>query len=172
MPVAIELSAEEQERYRRTHWAGAALKAGLLAGAIVWLFPAGNPWTSYMFPVHVMGRPITSDASMHMLSIASIPGHVAHFAVSVLYAFVLLGLIYRLRSWKAIVAGMVGGAVLYAIQFGVFRAFAPQFTGSFELNVILAHLLFGGIAAGAMRGFLRAPQKLDISQPNPGPQYP
>jgi hypothetical protein len=83
----------------------------------------------------------------------------------------LLTAVYRLRAGKAILAGVIGGAVLYGINFIVFKAAAPQFTGAYEFNVALAHVLFGGIAAGCIRGFLRPPQKLDSTQPNPGPRY-
>jgi hypothetical protein len=173
MPVAIDLSPEEQERYRHAHRWGAALKAGLIAGAIVWFFPGGNPWTSFMRPSggHIMGRPITGDQSITMFSVQALPAHAAHFIVALLCAFIILAVVFKLRAGKAILAGIVTGLVLYGINFAVFKAVAPQFTGAYEFNVALAHLLFGGIAAGVIRGFLRPPQKLDTSQPNPGPNY-
>jgi hypothetical protein len=67
---------------------------------------------------------------------------------------------------------MTVGLVLYGINFAAFRIFAPQFTGPYEFNVALAHVLFAGITAGVIRGFLRPPMRLDVSQPNPGPRYP
>lgn len=173
MPVAVEMGAQEQEQYRRSHRWGAALKAGLLGGAIVWLFPGGNPWTAFMRPsgACIMGRPVMADPSVTMFSLAALPVHVAHFAVSVLFAFIILAIVYRLRSWKAVAAGILTGSVLYGINYAVCRAAAPQFTGAYEANVFMAHVLFGGIAAGAIRGFLRPPQFLDNTKPNPGPDY-
>jgi len=173
MPVAIDLSAQEQEQFRRSHRWGAALKAGLIGGAIIWLFPSGNPWTAFMSPsgAFIMGRPVSMDPSITMFSAQAIPAHLGHFVVAMLYALILLAPVYRLRAGKAIFAGVLGGAVWYAINFAVFRIAAPQFTGPYEFNVALAHILFGGIAAGCIRGFLRPPQTLDSTQPNPGPRY-
>lgn len=174
MPAAIELSREEQDHYRRTHRWGAAIKASLLAAAIVWLFPSGNPWTSFARPssVHVMGRPISNDADMTLFSLEAVPAHLLHFGVAVVYGFVILAAAYRLRSWRAIFAGIGLSLVLYGINFTLFRFLAPQLTGEYELNVALAHVLFGGITAGVIRGILRPPMRVDESQPNPGPHYP
>jgi hypothetical protein len=173
MPVAIDLSPEQQEQYRRSHRWGAALKAGLIASAVIWLFPSGNPWTAFMSPsgAYIMGRPVSADQSITMFSIQAIPAHIGHFVTGILYALILLALVFRLRAGKAILAGVIGGAVLYAINFAVFKMAAPQFTGPYEFNVALAHILFGGIAAACIRGFLRPPQQLDPSQPNSGPRY-
>lgn len=173
MPVAIELSPEEQNQYRRQHRWGAAIKAGVIAAAVVWLWPSGNPWTSFMMPsgAYIMGRPVVAEPSITMFSIQALPAHVAHFVIGVLYAFIILASAYRLRAGKAIIAGVITGAVLYGLNYLVFRVAAPQFTGSYEFNVALAHVLFGGIAAGCIRGFLRPPQRLDPNQPNAGPRY-
>ncbi len=170
MPVAIELSGSEKEQYYHAQRFGAAIKAGLLAGAILLLFPSGNPWTSFARPsaAQIMGRPVSSDPTITMLSAAAIPAHTAHLAVSIVYALIILAVVYRLRSWRAIVAGIVTALGLYAINFAVFRSFTPEFTGQEEFSVLLAHILFGGIAAGAIRGFLRPPMRLDETQPNPG----
>jgi hypothetical protein len=173
MPVAIELSEQEQERYRRSHRLGAAVKAGLIAAAVVWFWPAGNPWTSYMMPsgAFIMGRPISAEPSVTMFSLQAMPAHAAHFVVGILYALIILAVVFRLRAGKAIVAGVLASAALYGINYFVFRMAAPQFTGAYEFNVALAHVLFGGIAAGCIRGFLRPPQRLDPDQPNAGPRY-
>ena len=174
MPVAIELSPAEQQEYQRGHRYGAAIKAGLIAGAILLLFPSGNPWTSFSQPsgAHIMGRPISSDPSMTLLSAAAIPAHTAHLTVSVVYALIILAVVYRLRTWRAILGGVVTTLVLYGINFAAFWQFAPEFTGRNEFNVLLAHILFGGIAAGVIRGLLRPPMLADESQPNPGPRFP
>lgn len=173
MPVAIDLSPEEQEQYRRSHRWGAAVKAGLIGGAVVWLWPGGNPWTAFMLPsgANIMGRPVMAEQSITMFSVQAIPAHIAHFVVSILFAFILLAVVYRLRAGKAILAGILAGLVLYAINYAVFRAVAPQFTGSYEVNVFLAHILFAGITTGVIRGFLRPPQRLDETKPNPGADY-
>jgi hypothetical protein len=115
-----------------------------------------------------MGRPISSDPSITVLSAAAIPAHTAHLAVSIVYALIILAVVYRLRTWRAILAGVLTAIVLYGVNFAAFRAFAPEFTGHDEFNVVMAHLLFGGIAAGVIRGFLRPPMTLDETQPNPG----
>ena len=173
MPIAIDLSPEEQERFRRSHRWGAAIKSGLLAGAIVWMFPAGNPWTSFMSPsaALVMGRPVSANESISITSIQAFPAYIAHFVVSILFAFIILAVVWKLRAAKAIFAGIATGLVLYGLNFAVFRLAAPQFTGPYEFNVALAHVLFGGIAAGCVRGFLRPPQLVDPDQPNAGPRY-
>jgi hypothetical protein len=172
MPVAIELSPREQEQYHRAHRFGAAIKAGLIAGAILLLFPSGNPWTSFSHPsaAHLMGRPVSSDPAVTFLSAEAIPAHTAHLAVSVIYALIILAVVYRMRTWRAILGGIITSLVLYGINFAAFRIFAPEFTGAHEFNVLVAHVLFGGIAAGVIRGLLRPPMRLDNSQPNPGPR--
>ena len=117
-----------------------------------------------------MGRPVSSDPDVTLLSASAIPAHTAHLAVSVVYALAILAVVYRLRTWRAILGGIVTSLVLYGINFAVFRAFAPEFTGAYEFNVVLAHVLFGGIVAGVIRGSLRSPMGLDQTQPNPGAQ--
>lgn len=174
MPVAVELSQSEQKDYQRSHRWGAAIKAGLIAGLILLLFPSGNPWTSFSQPsaAHIMGRPVSADPTVTLLSASAIPAHTAHLAVSVVYALVILAVVYRLRSWRAILAGIITALVLYGINFAAFRMFAPEFTGPYEFNVVLAHVLFGGITAGVIRGLLRPPVGLDHNQPNPGARMP
>src|ERR1051325_7938775 len=159
MPAAIELSPIEQEQYRRSHRWSAAIKASLLAAAIVWLFPAGHPWTSFSQPsgAQIMGRPISAEPSITIFSLRALPAHAAHFVVGISYGLIILATVYRLRSWRAILAGMTVGLVLYGINFAAFRIFAPQFTGPYEFNVALAHVLFAGITAGAIRGCFRCP---------------
>jgi hypothetical protein len=170
MPVAVELSQAEQKEFQRSHRWGAAIKAGLVAGLILLLFPSGNPWTSFSRPsaAHIMGRPVSSDPTVTLLSASAIPAHTAHLAVSVVYGLIILAVVYRLRSGRAILAGIVTALVLYGVNFAAFRMFAPEFTGRHEINVVIAHVLFGGIAAGVIRGMLRPPMGLDHSQPNPG----
>jgi hypothetical protein len=170
MPVAIELSPEEQQHYRKTHWRGAAVKGGLLAGAIVWLFPSGNPWTSFARPslAHVMGRSISDNAEAAFFTPTVFLATAGHFAVSILLALVIALVVIRLRSWKAILTGALCGLAFYGVNFLLYSQFLPRWRGEYELNVALAHLLFGALAAGAIRGFLRPPQKLDMTQPNPG----
>src|SRR5436190_9708263 len=109
MPVAVELSAEEQERFRRSHRWSATLKASLLAAAIVWLFPSGNPWTSFARPsaAQIMGRPVSANQSAIMFSWEALPAHFGHFAAGIVYGFVILAVVYRLRSWRALVAGVL-----------------------------------------------------------------
>ena len=174
MPAAIQLTSEEQSKFQRSHRWGASIKAALIAAAVIWLFPAGNPWTSFARPsgTHIMGRPVSSDQSITLLSIEAVPAHIAHFAVAIVYGLIIGLVVYRLRSWRAIVMGIVVSLALYAVNFAAFRMFAPQFTGAYEFNVIVAHVLFGGITAGVMRGFLRPPMRVDASVPNPGPHYP
>jgi hypothetical protein len=173
MPVAIQLSEQEQERFRRSHRWSAAIKASLLAGAIVWLFPAGNPWTSFSqrTGAQIMGRPISTEP-ITQLSWEAVPAHLGHFAYALVCGFIILGVVYRLRSWRAILAGIITGLVIYGINFAAFHFLAPQFTGRYEFDVIVAHVLFSGITAGVIRGFLRPPMRVDESQPNAGARYP
>lgn len=174
MPAVIPLNPMEQQEYQRNHRWGAAIKAALIAAAILWIWPSGNPWTSYSQPsaAHVMGRPVSANPEATLLSLEALPAHLAHFAVAVVYGLIILPVIYRLRSWRALAAGIAVALVLYGINFAIFFFVAPQFTGKQEINVVLAHVLFGGIAAGVMRGFLRPPMRVDDAAPNPGPRYP
>jgi hypothetical protein len=175
MAVAVELSREEQERYQRSHRWGAILGAALIAGGIIWLWPSGNPWTSFARPsgAFIMGRPVSFEENTTLFSLEAMPAHLAHFGVAILYAAILLFAVFRLHSWRALLVGVLVGIGLYFVNLLAFWAFAPQFVvGRWEINVIIAHVLFGGIAAGVIRGFLRPPMRLDESKPNPGPKYP
>ena len=118
-----------------------------------------------------MGRPISLEP-LALLSWETVPAHLAHFAYALVCGFIILGVVYRLRSWRAILAGVITALVIYGINFAAFHFAAPQFTGRYEFNVIVAHVLFGGVTAGVIRGFLRAPMRVDETQPNPGARYP
>src|SRR5215212_3984357 len=134
VPVAIELSPSEQEHFRKTHWPGAALKGGLLAGAIVWLFPSGNPWTSFLRPsmAHIMGRTVSQDPNLGFFSGTTLLANAGHFALSILFAFVIAFVVLRLRSWRAVLAGALCGLAFYGINFAIWHQFMPRWRGEYE----------------------------------------
>jgi hypothetical protein len=136
----------EPEEPRRFHL-GPALGAGFIAGAILLIVPRGSPWGALtFFSPAIMGR--------------AVPGHVQilvwvlHLAVSLVYGLIISRIVATLRRDRAFVMGALAGLVLYAINFGVISAFWPALKGA-EFSVVITHLVFGLISAGAYRGLLK-----------------
>jgi hypothetical protein len=127
-----------------------ALEASLIAGVILLVLPHGSPWSSLTFfsPV-IMGRTIPRNFEMPFLVVC-----ILHLAVSLLYGLIISRIVATLRRRPAFVAGALAGLVLYAINFGVVSAFWPALHRA-EFSVLITHIVFGLITAGAYRGLLK-----------------
>jgi LytS/YehU family sensor histidine kinase len=127
-----------------------AVGAGLIAGAILLIVPHGSPWESLTFfsPI-IMGRTIPGPLEMPLLLV-----WILHLVVSSLYGLTISRVVATLRWQRAFFTGALAGLVLYAISFGVVSALWPWLRGS-EFSVVITHIVFGLITAGAYRGLLK-----------------
>src|SRR5262245_24061355 len=79
----------------------AALKSGLVAGAILLVLPQGIPWSALVFTSGaVMGRTALSPDSVTTLYLIPV-----HLLLAVLYAGIIAVLVRHFRSWRALIAG-------------------------------------------------------------------
>jgi hypothetical protein len=137
------------ERARFNWWA--ALLAGLISGGIVWLLSHGIPWfTSGMVSPTLMGRDLKPPGAVDPhLSAWTV---LLHLVLSIGYAMVIGLLAGQLRGLWALVAGAVVGLGLYALNYAAFNyVLAVEWSGN-ELSVLVAHLVFATVAAGAYKG--------------------
>ena len=127
-----------------------ALGASLIAGVILLIVPHGSPWSSLTFfsPV-IMGRTVPRTFEISFVLVC-----ILHLVVSLLYGLIISRIVATLRRRPAFVAGALAGLVLYAINFGVVSAFWPWLRGA-EFSVLITHIVFGLITAGAYRGLLK-----------------
>ena len=125
----------------------AALGAGLLIGLLVALFPRGSPWsgTTFFSPT-VMGRTVTEPGGSFLLSLG------AHLALSIGYAIIIGLVVDKLHRVKAVIAGGIVGAVLFLINWAVFKFLVTDGAGR-ETIVLFTHIAFGLLTAGAYKGF-------------------
>src|SRR5580765_1675540 len=139
----------EPEEPRRFH-VGPALGAGFIAGVILLIVPRGSPWSSLtFFSPAIMGRTIPGPVEIPLLLVCTL-----HLAVSLLYGLIISRSVATLKHRRAFVTGALAGLILYAINFGVVSAFWPFLRGA-EFSVVVTHIVFGLITAGAYRGLLK-----------------
>lgn len=142
----------------------AAVWAGVISGAVfmvlemimVPMFMDGSPWAPpRMIAAIVLGQdvlpmpegpPPTFDAGVMMAAM------VVHFALSIAYAVALAFAIGRMSTGAAIGVGAAFGLALYLINFYGFTAVFPWFGMARNWVSIVAHVLFGAIAAAAYKG--------------------
>jgi hypothetical protein len=137
----------EPEEPRQFHIAP-ALGAGFIAGAVLLIVPHGSPWSSLTFfsPV-ILGRTMPVEMSL-------VVAWALHLAVSIVYGLIISRLVATLRWHRAFFTGAMAGLVLYAVNFGVVSALWPWLRGA-EFSVVVTHIVFGLIIAGAYRGLLK-----------------
>jgi hypothetical protein len=141
----------------RTSWrldGLAAVKAGLIVGAVFLLLPQGSPWSALTpFSKVVMGRAIG------MLGPSEIPlGLVAllHMLVAVIYAFIIATLVSFFENWRGILLGGLVALGLYLLNFGIVKLTMPALIGA-EGRVAAAHLLFGLYVSACYLGLANRP---------------
>jgi hypothetical protein len=133
----------------RVQW-GPACAAGLIAGVVLLVVPHASPWEGLTsFSRVIMGRAL-SPASVLPLPVIWL----LHLALSLVYGVMISAAVSTLRIQRAILVGGLFGLALYLINLAVVSLAWPEWNGS-EGGVILTHLAFGFIAAGAYRGLLR-----------------
>jgi len=146
----------EPEEPTRFH-IGPALRAGFIAGVVLLIVPHGSPWESLTFfsPV-IMGRTIP-EPGMPLLLV-----WILHLAISLLYGLLISRMVATLRWRRAFFTGALAGLVLYAVNFGVVSALSPWLRGA-EFSVVVTHIVFGLITAGAYRGLLKRKRDVPVS---------
>ena len=136
-----------QAEVPRVFQPGKALAAGLIAAAILIVVPRGSPWGGLAFsePV-VMGR--------HFPGVPLGLIWLTQLGLGIVYGFIICRLIAAYRIRRALVTSALAGLVLYVVNLAVVSLIwksAPQN----EFSVVVTHLVFALITAGAYRGLLR-----------------
>jgi hypothetical protein len=146
----------EPEEPTRFH-VGPAFGAGFIAGAVLLIVPHGSPWESLTFfsPV-IMGRTVPA-LEMPLLLV-----WIVHLAISLIYGLIISRVVATLRWQRAFFTGALAGLILYAVNFGVVSALWPWLRGA-EFSVVITHIVFGLITAGAYRGLLKRKRDLPVS---------
>lgn len=127
----------------------AAFYAGLLAGGLFFFISrGGNPWASFGWPTHVMGRPFPEglDATAFIMRTG------LQLVFSVVYSYVVAAVIFKLKPALAVGVGALMGLPLYGLNYLLFQ-FAPASAAGHEATALFTHLAFCMIVAGAYKGF-------------------
>jgi hypothetical protein len=141
------------ETGKQPHWM-AAVYAGLIAGVVFLVLEmilvslAGNsPWAPVrMIGAILMGRDVLPPPATFALGVF-ISALIVHFVLAIIYGLILSAIVFRLEEWLGLVVGAVFGLVLYWINFYGFTAVFPWFAEARGGLGILAHLVFGFVAA-------------------------
>jgi hypothetical protein len=134
----------------RMDW-GAAVLAGVIAGAIDWLLSHGMPWfTSGLIAPNLMGRDLHGLGAFDGYSDAMTI--LAQFVIGIGYGLIVAPLVTHLRGLWAIATGGLLGLGLYGLNFCVFHFLVGVHWSAAELSVIVAHVVFGLVVAGLYKG--------------------
>ncbi len=139
----------------------AAIWAGLMAGAVFVLFEmllvatvgGDSPWAPpRMMAAIALGRDVLPPPATFDLGIMG-AGMAVHFALSILYAFILGWAIsrWRLGLSVSILVGIVFGLAIYAVNFYLFTDLFPWFAMARNWMTILAHAVFGAVLGSVYR---------------------
>lgn len=145
----------------------AAIWAGIISGAVflvmelimVPVFLGGSPWgPPRMIAAIVMGQDVLPmpqgpppTFSLGIILVAM----VVHFALSIAFAVALAFIIRSMSTGAAIGVGAAFGLALYLINFYGFTAVFPWFAMARNWVSIVAHIVFGVVAAAAYRGLAK-----------------
>lgn len=142
----------------RTSFGYAAVASGLIAGAaffvaqliMVPLFLGDNIWIpSRVIGAIVFGEDILQPAGSNIVFDAGIvlSALVLHFILSVFFATIIGFAIRKVEPAPALMIGALAGLVIYFINFYGFTALFPWFEMSRNWVSVVAHLIFGILAA-------------------------
>ena len=140
------------------HWR-AVVGAGLISGVVFLMFEmimlplflGLSPWAP---PRIVLGKgvlppPATFDFAVVMVAM------MIHFALAVVYAFVIAWIAKSQGTASAIGIGATAGLVLYFLNFHVLTAAFPWFAMARNWVSVSGHILFGLVAVGSYRALVR-----------------
>ncbi len=123
----------------------------LLEMLMVSLFLHGSPWgPPRMIAAIVMGKavlppPGTFDVQIVLVAL------VVHFILSFIYAMVIGLVVSKMSYGLAVFIGLLGGGLLYIINFYGFTEIYPWFANARNGVTIFNHLLFGLLAAAVFK---------------------
>ncbi len=140
---------EQDERARHAVNFKAVLYTGLIVGGLFLLVPRGHPWASQSLPTHAMGRPLFGGDTAGVFMITGI----VQMVLSLAYTFIVAAATFWMRTVPAIISGAIVGGLLYGINYVVFHFLVQNTPLATESTVVLTHVGFCMIAAGAYKGF-------------------
>jgi len=151
------------EPVERSHWqAMPAVASGLIAGIVLLVVPHASPWSGVTsFTPTMMGRVVPESWGL-----GSFMTVVFHLALAIIYGVLISLVVTRIRQMAAVVIGGLLGLVLYRLNLTVISLWFPAMRGA-EVAVIVTHVVFGLIAAGAYRGLLRRKVSVPTDQTPP-----
>lgn len=169
--LADRIMHARTERLRRApDWAAATL-AGLGAGAVlsletavVQLARSRSLWEIPRMTAGILMGPAAGPPPDTFDAAALLVGGGMHAALSIFYGMVVADAVCRLRRKRAVRAGTLVGAAIYAVNFYGFTQLFPGFAQERSLGLFAGHLLFGAAAAGLYKA-LEKP--LSASRPAP-----
>jgi hypothetical protein len=146
----------------------AALAAGVLAGTAAlalmqWLSTVAYDESPWKLP-RMMGALVHGPAALGD-EYATAPvalGFAVHYALSLLYAAALAAVLATLRREHAPAAGLAFGIVLYTVNLHGFTALFPWFAEMRTADTLVAHGVFGLVAACAWCELSRPRDEEDI----------
>lgn len=129
----------------------AVLWSGLASGGVflilVLVLPAVFGGEATLGPPRMIGGLVVAQ-DPHMLTTGIIiAGVIGHFFLSLLFAFILALVVYRLSPQAALGVGVLYGAALYLLNFYAMAVAFPWFADFRGLATLVSHLAFGATAA-------------------------
>jgi uncharacterized membrane protein YagU involved in acid resistance len=136
----------------------ASIWAGLIAGAVfmmlemimVPVFMGGSPWgPPRMIAAIVLGQDVlpTADQPASFDFGVLMAAMMLHFILSIIYAVIFGWICRKLSLGIAVLVGVVGGLLIYFINFYGFTAAFPWFAMARSWVSIVSHIMFGAVAA-------------------------
>lgn len=124
-----------------------AAAASLLVLVVLLPIVGVNVWEPFFMMAAVLLGPeaLAAPRGFHLGVVAA--AVVVHLGLSVIYTFVLAGMIHNQSSTVGVVMGIGFGLLLYIINFYFFTGLFPWFEMGRNWLGVLAHLTFG-LAAG------------------------
>jgi hypothetical protein len=116
--------------------------AAITAGGITFIMSGGAPWTTAGTMNAVMGR----HFELPLLALL-----VLHLLVSLVYASIIGGVVYRLPLMQSLFVGVLIGLGLYALNRAMFHNYSTWQGASPEVQAAGAHFTFGLLAAAVYR---------------------
>jgi hypothetical protein len=144
-------SPHYHEPAEQNHWQWLpAVAGGLIAGVLMLIVPHASPWEGLTtFTPATLGREVPVSWGTSALAVVFL-----HLCLSVIYGIIISLCVMRMRGLWAVLVGGVVGLILYLINLGVVNMWFPAIRGN-ETSVLVTHIVFGLVAAGAYRGLLR-----------------
>ena len=129
-PNAIESPEQQEQRARQRLRPKPLVSCALIVGVIV-LFFGGVPWAQQESMISAMSRLVSKNFVINIIG---------HFALALIYGWIVAGCIYRFPAGPAIGLGAAIGLGLYGLNYAIFGV-ALGFSSN-ELHVGLTHVVF------------------------------